>query len=109
GFFGHEYVGSDPAAIARQSPLARVGEVRTPTLVIHSEKDLRCPLEQAQQYYAGLLRCGVEAELLVFPGEDHELSRSGRPRHRIARFEAIADWWSRRFGAGPVPGTPQDG
>ncbi|GAA4506930.1 S9 family peptidase [Brevibacterium yomogidense] len=109
GFFGHEYVGSDPADLARQSPLARVGDVRTPTLVIHSEKDLRCPLEQAQQYYAGLLRHGVEAELLVFPGEDHELSRSGRPRHRIARFEAIADWWSRLFGTGPAPGAPQDG
>lgn len=109
GFFGHEYVGTDPTDVARQSPLARVGDVRTPTLVVHSEKDLRCPLEQAQQYYAGLLRHGVEAELLVFPGEDHELSRSGRPRHRIARFEAIADWWSRRFGTGPVSGTPQDG
>lgn len=109
GFFGHEYLGTDSADLARQSPLARVADVRTPTLVIHSEQDLRCPLEQAQQYYAGLLRHGVQAELLVFPGEDHELSRSGRPRHRIARFEAIAAWWSRFLGPGAAARPPQDG
>src|SRR5699024_1824843 len=51
--FGHAYVGTDPAVVARQSAVARVGDVRTPTLVLHSEQDLRCPLEQAQQYYAG--------------------------------------------------------
>lgn len=109
GFFGREYVGSDPTAVARQSPQALVGDVRTPTLVIHSEQDLRCPLEQAQQYYAGLLRHGVEAELVVFPGEDHELSRSGRPQHRIARFESISAWWSRFFGTGSARRPSRDG
>ena len=97
--FGHAYVGTDPAVVARQSAVARVGDVRTPTLVLHSEQDLRCPLEQAQQYYAGLLRHGVEAEMLVFPGEDHELSRSGRPRHRVARSRAIVEWWARHLGS----------
>ncbi|WP_156913863.1 prolyl oligopeptidase family serine peptidase [Brevibacterium album] len=94
-WFGFEYLGEDPEAVKRQSPLHRVGAVRAPVLVIHSEQDLRCPLEQAQQYFAALLRAGADAELLVFPGEDHELSRTGRPRHRIARFEAILDWWRR--------------
>ena len=70
-------------------------QVRTPTLVIHSEDDLRCPLSQAQRYHLGLVEAGVPTELLVFPGEDHELSRSGRPRHRLQRFEAILDWWDR--------------
>lgn len=96
-YFGREYVGEDSAEVARQSPLARAGEVQTPTLVMHSEQDLRCPLEQAQQYYAALLRHGAEAEMVVFPGEDHELSRSGRPRHRAARFEAYLDWWQRHL------------
>ncbi|MET0781614.1 MAG: S9 family peptidase, partial [Microbacterium sp.] len=72
-FFGDEYVGTGPEAIARQSPMAVVGEVTTPTLVIHSELDFRCPLEQATRYYAALKRQGTDAELLVFPGENHEL------------------------------------
>jgi len=96
-FFGDEYVGADADAIARQSPMAVVGQVRTPTLVLHSELDFRCPLEQATRYYSALRRHGVDAELLIFPGEDHELSRSGRPRHRLERFEAILDWWQRRL------------
>lgn len=94
-FFGDEYVGRDPELIAAQSPMAVVGDVRTPTLVIHSELDYRCPLEQATRYYSALKRQGTPAELLVFPGEDHELTRSGRPRHRVERFEAILEWWSR--------------
>jgi dipeptidyl aminopeptidase/acylaminoacyl peptidase len=94
-FFGDEYVGTDDAAIARQSPMAVVGQVTTPTLVIHSELDHRCPLEQATRYYAALKRQGTDAELLVFPGENHELTRSGQPRHRVERFTAVLDWWSR--------------
>ena len=96
-FFGDEYVGVSADDIARQSPMAVVGQVTTPTLVIHSELDFRCPLEQATRYYAALKRGGVEAELLVFPGENHELTRSGQPRHRVERFEAVLDWWRRRL------------
>jgi dipeptidyl aminopeptidase/acylaminoacyl peptidase len=94
-FFGDEYVGTAADDIARQSPQAHVGAVRTPTLVLHSADDLRCPLSQAERYYAALKRNGVDAELVVFPGENHELSRSGRPRHRRDRFDVILDWWAR--------------
>ena len=94
-FFSEEYTGADPAHRATQSPQAVVDQVRTPTLVVHSEQDLRCPLSQAERYYAALRRGGVDAELLVFPGENHELSRSGRPRHRVQRFDAILDWFGR--------------
>ncbi|MGN6126903.1 MAG: S9 family peptidase [Humibacter sp.] len=94
-FFAEEYNGLDAEQIAAQSPQARVGDVRTPTLVMHSENDLRCPLGQAERYYASLKRGGVQTELVVFPGEDHELSRAGRPRHRRQRFEIILDWWAR--------------
>jgi dipeptidyl aminopeptidase/acylaminoacyl peptidase len=93
-YFSEQYTGSDPAHQVMQSPQAVVGQVTTPTLVLHSENDLRCPLSQAERYYLGLVRAGVETALLVFPGEDHELSRSGRPRHRLQRFEAILEWWA---------------
>jgi dipeptidyl aminopeptidase/acylaminoacyl peptidase len=96
-FFGDEYVGLDGDAIARQSPMAVVGSVTTPTLVIHSELDYRCPLEQATRYYSALRRQGTDAELLVFPGENHELTRSGQPRHRVERFAAVLDWWQRKL------------
>src|SRR5690606_26368370 len=93
--FPHEYTGVDKALISSQTPQAVVGQVTTPTLVIHSEKDLRCPIGQAETYYASLKLGGVDAEFLVFPGEDHELSRAGRPRHRVQRFEAILDWFAK--------------
>jgi len=89
----------DPADLARQSPLTYVDRIRIPTLVCHSEHDLRCPLEQAQRLFVALRRQGTPAELLVFPGESHELTRSGRPRHRVQRFEAALEWWSRHLGA----------
>jgi dipeptidyl aminopeptidase/acylaminoacyl peptidase len=94
-FFGDEYVGVSAEDIERQSPMAVVGQVTTPTLVIHSELDFRCPLEQATRYYSALKRQGTDAELLIFPGEDHELTRSGQPRHRVERFDAVIDWWHR--------------
>lgn len=79
----------------RQSPLATAGQVRTPTLVLHSEEDWRCPIEQAEQYFAVLLANGVEAEFWRFPAEGHEMSRSGKPRHRVERFETILGWHGR--------------
>lgn len=96
-FFGDEYTGTDPELMRSQSPQAVVDQVRTPTLVLHSSADLRCPLGQAERYYAALKRRGVETELVIFPGEDHELSRSGRPRHRRERFDVILDWWARHL------------
>lgn len=96
-FFSDEYTGTDPAQIEAQSPQAFVHQVTTPTLVLHSEEDLRCPLSQAERYYLALKRQGVDTELLIFPGENHELSRSGRPRHRVQRFDAILEWWQRHL------------
>ncbi|THJ67309.1 S9 family peptidase [Arthrobacter echini] len=94
-FFSEAYTGADPAQVEEQNPFAKIGDVRTPAFVIHSEEDLRCPIEQAQRYYTALKKQGVETELLVFPGENHELSRSGSPWHRRQRFEHILRWWAR--------------
>ncbi len=91
-FFPGEYHGSQEAAV-EQTPMTHVEKVQTPTLVIHSEADWRCPVEQGQRWFAALKMRGVRTELLLFPGEGHELSRSGRPRHRRQRFEHILRWW----------------
>jgi dipeptidyl aminopeptidase/acylaminoacyl peptidase len=96
-FFTEAYAGTDPERVAAQSPLTYARQIEIPMLIVHSEQDWRCPVEQAQRLFVALKTRGVPAELLLFPGEGHELSRSGRPSHRVARFEAILDWWSRHL------------
>lgn len=96
-FFSEAYTGADPEKVRAQSPYAHVGKVQTPTFVIHSEEDLRCPLEQAQRYYVALKQNGVDTQMLIFPGETHELSRSGAPWHRRQRFEHILRWWAEKL------------
>ena len=76
-------------------PLAIAHRVTTPTLIVHAENDWRCPIEQGEQYFMALLRNGTPAEMIRFPDEGHEMSRSGKPRHRKERFEAILDWHGR--------------
>jgi dipeptidyl aminopeptidase/acylaminoacyl peptidase len=86
--------------IWRASSLARAHHITTPTLVIHSEHDYRCPVDQGQQLFTLLYTMGVETELLLFPpGEGHELSRSGKPKHRVERFNAIVAWHDRHLRA----------
>lgn len=99
-FFSGEYTGTDVEAVRAQSPMAHVDTVQTPTLVVHSEQDWRCPPEQGQRYFSALKRNGVETALLLFPGEDHELTRAGQPRHRLQRFEHILAWWAKHL---PTP------
>jgi len=93
--FPDQYLGTDPARVAAQSALASAGAITTPTMVIHSEEDWRCPVEQGARLYVELKRRGVPTELLLFPGEGHELSRSGRPKHRLARLQHVLRWWAR--------------
>ncbi len=81
--------------LAVASPLARAHRITTPTLVLHSEEDWRCPIEQGEQLFTLLQYLGVETEMVRFPGESHELSRSGKPKHRQERFEIILDWHAR--------------
>ena len=84
----------DCQTLRRQSPITHVGSVTTPTLVIHSEEDWRCPPEQGEQWFAALRRRGVACQFVRFPGENHELTRSGRPSLRIERFGIVHDWFA---------------
>ncbi len=98
-FFPQEYTSYDRAEADRQSPMTYAHRVTTPTLIIHSEQDLRCPIHQGLQYHALLKQGGCEAEMLVFPGENHELTRSGTPWHRRQRFEAVMAFWAKHLPA----------
>ena len=97
-FFGRELGPSyldDPDEYLKYSPITYVRNINTPVLVMHSENDLRCPIEQAEQLYMALKMLGKEVEFVRFPGEGHELSRSGAPLHRVQRFEIIIEWFDR--------------
>lgn len=100
GMYLHPAKPSDHQALWRASPLATADRITAPTLIIHSESDLRCPIGQAEQFFTALLRNGVDVEMIRFPDEGHELSRSGSPRHRVERFEHILNWHDRHLGKG---------
>jgi dipeptidyl aminopeptidase/acylaminoacyl peptidase len=93
--FTDDLYGREASELHRQSPLTYADKISTPLLIVHSEQDWRCPIEQAQRLYVALRKRDAEVEMLIFPGEGHELSRSGLPSHRVARFEAIVDWFDR--------------
>jgi dipeptidyl aminopeptidase/acylaminoacyl peptidase len=96
-FFTEAYVGTDQEDWRKASPLTYADQITIPFAVVHSEQDLRCPFEQGQRMFVALRRAGVAAEFVVFPGESHELTRSGKPRHRLQRFRIGLDWWSRHL------------
>jgi dipeptidyl aminopeptidase/acylaminoacyl peptidase len=102
-YFAPEYLGpgalihEDAGALLRQSPLTYARHVRTPLLILHSEDDLRCPIAQAELLWTVLRQAGKDAEFVRVPDETHELSRSGRPSHRVERFRVILDFLARRL------------
>jgi dipeptidyl aminopeptidase/acylaminoacyl peptidase len=77
------------------SPIAYIGNARTPTLVLHNEFDLRCPIEQSEQVFVALKKLGVDSEMVRFPDEFHGLSRTGRTDRRIARLNHILRWFDK--------------
>jgi dipeptidyl aminopeptidase/acylaminoacyl peptidase len=96
------YIGShwfeDPETHLRISPSSYATQIETPLLILHSEDDLRCPVVNAEELFAILRLRRQEVELVRFPAESHELSRSGSPQHRVMRFEAILDWFDQHLG-----------
>ncbi|MBC5824439.1 MAG: S9 family peptidase [Candidatus Eremiobacteraeota bacterium] len=76
----------------RQSPLAYVDRVTTPVLLLHSDNDIRTPVDQSVQEYSALKILGKTAQYVEFPRENHDLSRTGEPIHRVERLHIIADW-----------------
>ena len=96
-YFGSDQTASNPwdslDKMWEQSPIKYADNANTPTLFIHSDEDYRCPLEQGLQMYTKLKLNGVDTKMYVFHGENHELSRSGKPHGRIKRLKEIKKWF----------------
>ncbi len=87
----------DPKPYLDQSPAAYADKIQTPVLILHSERDLRCNIEQGEHLFHALRVLQRDVEMVRFPGEGHELTRSGSPRHRVSRFEILLDWFARKL------------
>ena len=94
GYHG-EFVHDDVDMYLQISPWTYAKEIETPLLILHSEQDLRCNIEQAEQLFTTLRLLKRDVELVRFPAESHELSRAGNPAHRVQRFELLLDWFDR--------------
>jgi len=77
------------------SPITYVKNIHTPLLIIHSEQDLRCNIEQAEQLFAALKYLGRETLFVRFEGQSHGLSRGGHPKLRIERLQHIKNWFDK--------------
>jgi dipeptidyl aminopeptidase/acylaminoacyl peptidase len=89
----------DLQAYIDRSPATHAGRIETPMLLLHSEQDLRCDVEQAEHLFIALRLRRKPVELVRFPAESHELTRSGSPVHRVMRFEIVLDWFERHLRA----------
>lgn len=98
-YFGSDQTGADPwrnlEKMWDQSPIKYADKANTPTLFIHADCDYRCPLEQGIQMYNKLKLNGVDTKMVIFHGENHELSRSGKPKARIKRLTEIKEWFDK--------------
>jgi len=83
----------DAQKLVERSPLTYVENVKTPLLILHAERDLRCPIEQAEQLFVALKVLGKEAVFVRYQDDNHDLTRGGKPRNRIDHCRRIVDWF----------------
>ncbi|HLJ58684.1 MAG TPA: S9 family peptidase [bacterium] len=106
-----EYPGEpweSPEFYRERSPITYVRQMQTPTLILHSENDHRCPIEQGEQLFVALKKQGVPTLFVRFPNESHDLSRNGQPKHRLERLRHITAWF-RTYLAGADEGVATTG
>ncbi|HEV2107518.1 MAG TPA: S9 family peptidase, partial [Thermomicrobiales bacterium] len=99
--FGEYEFGGAPwdahETMRRHSPITYVEDMRTPLLILHSEEDLRCPIEQAEQLFTALKKLERDVVFVRIPGESHNLSRTGTPSRRQARLHHLLSWFDQRL------------
>lgn len=84
---------NSPEEMWNRSPLKYADKCKTPTLFIQSDEDYRCWMADALQMFTALRMHGVPTRVCLFHGENHELSRSGKPKHRVRRLKEITNWF----------------
>ncbi|MEO5723625.1 MAG: S9 family peptidase, partial [Ilumatobacteraceae bacterium] len=86
-----------PEEYHRMSQIRFVRDIDVPVLILHSEEDFRCPISQAEELFVAMRLLGKDVTFYRFPGESHELSRSGSPIHRRQRAEIILDFFAEKL------------
>lgn len=98
-----QYFGGQPwddyQAYERASAMYHIKKAKTPTLILHGEKDDRVPISQAQELYMGLKKNGVPVEMVVYPREPHGLRE---PNHQLDKMEREMAWFEKWM----LNGTP---
>jgi dipeptidyl aminopeptidase/acylaminoacyl peptidase len=112
GAYGHEddfkgFLFDDFDQYWNASPLKYAAKVRTPTLILHSDNDYRVPLEQGEQWFRALKHYGVTSELVIFPRENHNLTRTGEPKHLVESLKWQCYWFD-RYLDGNTSAKPPD-
>jgi len=99
GFFEHEFgipwENNNYQLLLEKSPIYHAHHINTPLLIIHSEKDYRVPISQAEELFTILKRNNKETLFLRYQDEGHELSRHGKPLNRIHRLKKIVSWFNK--------------
>jgi dipeptidyl aminopeptidase/acylaminoacyl peptidase len=102
GYFGAE-PWNDTTEYRKRSAMTYIKNARTPTLILHGQADLRVPIGQAQELYAGLKKNGVPVQLVFYPREPHGLQE---PRHQLDKMKREVEWirrWTLREQTALVP------
>jgi dipeptidyl aminopeptidase/acylaminoacyl peptidase len=112
GAYGHQddfrgFLFDDFDQYWNASPLKYAANVKTPTLILHSDNDYRVPIEQGEQWFRALKHYGVTAELVIFPRENHNLTRTGEPKHLVESLNWQLYWFD-RFLNGNKNAKPPD-
>ncbi len=92
----------------KYSPLHYVQNVKTPTLVLHSDNDFRVPIEQGEQWFRALQRYHVTSEIVFFPRENHNLTRTGEPKHLVESLNWQMYWFDRFLNGNESAKRPTD-
>lgn len=112
GAYGHEddfqgILFDNFAQYWNASPLKYAKNVKTPTLILHSDNDFRVPLEQGEQWYRALKHYGVTTEIVMFPRENHNLTRTGEPKHLVESLNWQI-WWFEKYMMGNAAAKAPD-
>lgn len=83
-----------PEVLWERSPVAHANKVTAPILIMHGEQDMRCPIEQSDQWYANLKRLGKKAKLIRYAGSNHSFQKLGKPSLRIDVLKQVNMWFA---------------